>query len=41
MQRVMRLADSKAADVDVARLLDNRSVKIADEQGFIDRAYYC
>ena len=39
MQRVMRLADPKAAEVDVASLLDDRFVKKADQEGLIDRAY--
>ena len=39
MQRVMKLADPKAAEVDVASLLDDRFVKKADQEGLIDRAY--
>jgi ABC-type nitrate/sulfonate/bicarbonate transport system substrate-binding protein len=39
MQRVMGLADRKAADVDVASLLDDRFVQKADQEGVIDRAY--
>jgi hypothetical protein len=39
MQRVMKLADPKAAEVDVVSLLDDRFVKKADQEGFIDRAY--
>jgi hypothetical protein len=39
MQRMMRLADPKAAEVDVASLLDDRFVKKADQEELIDRAY--
>ena len=39
MQRVMKFADPKAAEVDVASLVDDRFVKKADQQGVIDRAY--
>jgi len=39
MQRVMKLADPKAAEVDVASLIDDRFVKKADQEGLIDRAY--
>lgn len=39
MQRVMKLADSKAAEVDVASLIDDRFVRKADQEGIIDRAY--
>jgi ABC-type nitrate/sulfonate/bicarbonate transport system substrate-binding protein len=39
MQRVMRLADPKAGDVDVATLVDARFVRKADQEGVIDRAY--
>jgi hypothetical protein len=34
-----RLADPKAAEVDVESLLDDRFVKKADQEGIIDRAY--
>jgi hypothetical protein len=39
MQRIMRIADPKAADVDVTDLIDDRFVKTLDEKGFIDAAY--
>jgi ABC-type nitrate/sulfonate/bicarbonate transport system substrate-binding protein len=39
MQRVMGLANPKAANGDVATLVDSRFVKKADQEGVIDRAY--
>jgi ABC-type nitrate/sulfonate/bicarbonate transport system substrate-binding protein len=39
MQRVMKLADPKAAEVDVASLINDRFVAKADQNGIIDRAY--
>ena len=39
MQRVMRIADPKAAEVDVTSLIDYRFVKKLDESGFIDAVY--
>ena len=39
MQRMMKLADPKATEVDVASLLDDRFVKKAYQEGIIDRAY--
>jgi len=39
MQRIMRIADPKAAEVDVTRLVDDRFVKTLDQSGFIDAAY--
>jgi ABC-type nitrate/sulfonate/bicarbonate transport system substrate-binding protein len=39
MQRIMRIADPKAAEVDVTGLIDERFVKKLDESGFIDAVY--
>jgi len=39
MQRVMRIADPKAAEIDVAGLIDARFVKKLDESGFIAATY--
>lgn len=39
MQRVMTIADPKAAEVNVSVLLDDSFVKKADQSGIIDRAY--
>jgi len=39
MQRIMRTADPKAAEVDVAALIDDRFVKKLDESGFIAATY--
>jgi hypothetical protein len=39
MQRVMKAADPKAAEVDVAALVDGQFVRKADQEGIIDRAY--
>lgn len=39
MQRVMTIADPKAAEVNVSALVDDSFVKKADQSGMIDRAY--
>jgi ABC-type nitrate/sulfonate/bicarbonate transport system substrate-binding protein len=39
MQRIMKIADPKAMQVDVTDLIDSRFVKKLDESGFIDAAY--
>jgi ABC-type nitrate/sulfonate/bicarbonate transport system substrate-binding protein len=39
MQRVMTIADPKAAEVNVSALLDDSFVRKADDLGIIDRAY--
>jgi len=39
MQRVMTIADPKAAEVNVSALVDDTFVRKADDLGIIDRAH--